>query len=307
MKNEWVYYWIKHLLRNMFSVKMNGSIYGGREFLEGVEANEYISEKIKSGLPFMTCRIGANESFSMRTFYFSHNKNMQKAIDQLCDCAGFFPKEINYGFPFVELMQDSLKNADLCGVLKCPFDDFFLKHFTNKECKSMMLYSVDPIVYTKPWSLALEGKRVLVVHPFEESIQSQYKNRKRIFGNKAVLPEFELITLKAVQTSGGEKDDRFETWFDALEFMKGKIREIEFDVALLGCGAYGLPLAAYIKNMEKQAIHIGGGLQILFGIKGKRWDNNEVINQYYNEFWVYPNENERPGKADMIENGCYWG
>jgi threonine dehydrogenase-like Zn-dependent dehydrogenase len=39
--------------------------------------------------------------------------------------------------------------------------------------------------------------------------------------------------------------------------MIDEIGKIDFDVAILGCGAYGLPLAAAIKGMGKQAIHLG--------------------------------------------------
>jgi hypothetical protein len=33
---------------------------------------------------------------------------------------------------------------------------------------------------------------------------------------------------------------------------------LEFDVALIGAGAYGLPLAACVKRLGKKAIHMGG-------------------------------------------------
>ena len=42
--------------------------------------------------------------------------------------------------------------------------------------------------------------------------------------------------------------------------MIKEIQMHEFDVCLIGCSAYGLPLAAAVKNMGKQAIHIGGPL-----------------------------------------------
>jgi glycerol-3-phosphate dehydrogenase len=51
----------------------------------------------------------------------------------------------------------------------------------------------------------------------------------------------------------------------------------DYDVALIGCGAYGLPLASHVKRKGKQSIHLGGGLQLLFGIKGKRWDDNPEV------------------------------
>ena len=47
--------------------------------------------------------------------------------------------------------------------------------------------------------------------------------------------------------------------------------KIDFDTAIIGCGAYGFPLAAKLKAAGKQAFHMGGATQLLFGIKGSRW------------------------------------
>ena len=47
---------------------------------------------------------------------------------------------------------------------------------------------------------------------------------------------------------------------------------MDFDIALLGCGCYGHPLCDFIRNeLNKSAIYIGGGLQLLFGVMGGRW------------------------------------
>lgn len=45
--------------------------------------------------------------------------------------------------------------------------------------------------------------------------------------------------------------------------------KIDYDICLIGCGAYGFPLAAHAKRKGKKAVHLGGALQLLFGIKGK--------------------------------------
>ena len=82
--------------------------------------------------------------------------------------------------------------------------------------------------------------------------------------------------------------------------------KIDFDVALIGCGAYGMPLAANLKKAGKQAIHMGGVLQIMFGIKGKRWDSDPIVSKLYNASWIRPSDSEKPGIANKIEGGCYW-
>ena len=153
-----------------------------------------------------------------------------------------------------------------------------------------------------------KDKKLLVIHPFSESIKYQYKNnREYLFNNKDVLPEFQLITLKSVQSIAGTKTD-FNTWFEAYEYMCNKIKEIEFDIALIGAGAYGLPLAKYVKDIGKKAIHLGGVTQILFGIKGKRWEEvyKDSTSKIFNDKWIKPFESEKPENYKLIENGCYW-
>jgi hypothetical protein len=144
-------------------------------------------------------------------------------------------------------------------------------------------------------------KKVLVIHPFEDTIRNNYKNRSKLFENSDFMPEFDLITIKAVQSIAGTKTE-FEDWFSALRYMENQIEKIDFDIALIGAGAYGFPLAAFIKRMGKKAVHVGGVLQLYFGIKGKAWDNMGV----YNEFWTYPSEEERPVSFEKVEGGRYW-
>ncbi len=126
-----------------------------------------------------------------------------------------------------------------------------------------------------------------------------------MFENKDILPDFELKTIKAVQTNA-YNNTGFSTWFEALESMKQQMQQTDFDVALIGAGAYGLPLAVYAKELGKQAIHFGGSLQILFGIKGSRWDSMPDINKYYNEHWIRPLREETPTSFKAVEDGCYW-
>jgi hypothetical protein len=58
--------------------------------------------------------------------------------------------------------------------------------------------------------------------------------------------------------------------------------------------------------MGKQAIYMGGSLQLIFGIMGKRWENQEYVTKHVNEYWVRPSEKERPKQSNIVEGGCYW-
>lgn len=96
-------------------------------------------------------------------------------------------------------------------------------------------------------------------------------------------------------------------YFDSLNIMKEKIDNLQFDIALIGCGSYGLPLGSFVKSYKKKSVvHLGGCLQILFGIMGNRWHSNQRIMKFFNENWVRPSESERTKNFNLVEGGCYW-
>jgi len=228
--------------------------------------------------------------------------------------SGVFPISYELCEKFSKRYIDDSSEIDILGSF----------HYTEKfmplknETQKIHLETLYPFFVDRPWTKVLEGKKVLVVHPFAKTISEQYKRREVLFKNKNILPTFDLITFKAVQSIAGEKVP-YKDWFEALNYMENEISKIDFDICILGCGAYGLPLAAHIKRMGRKAIHMGGGVQLLFGIKGKRWENGNYkwtyktpialdINyeQLYNENWVRASEDERPKSAEKVEGACYW-
>ena len=307
---ERVYYGVKGVVHNKlhfdpFEHKMCKN-YAGVPIIDPNTMNRAIREGIMSGMPFMVGRFGGFEVLAMRSAEFNEQDKMKEAIDFLDKSAGFFPKDEKLLYRFNDVMKSACADVDYLGCWLVNYEDYYIKKYCCSIIKVGKLMSIEPWnVMDNPWTAALKGKKVLVIHPFEQTIKGQYAKHDKLFANPDVLPEFTLRTLKAVQTSGSATDDRFETWFDALDYMCRECEKIDFDVALIGCGAYGFPLAAHIKRMGKQAVHLGGVLQILFGIKGRRWDESDT-HLMYNEHWVYPDKSEIPVGAEKVENACYW-
>ena len=79
--------------------------------------------------------------------------------------------------------------------------------------------------------MALEGKKVLVISPFVDTIREQYPKIDKIYEGRKMLPSFELKTLKSVWFSGDREDDDFDTWFDALQYLYDEAMKIDFDIA----------------------------------------------------------------------------
>lgn len=284
-------------------------------------ANKIILEQLQKETPCMITRFGSNELEAAAFFYKRMNKmqvNFSKRIKHSMKYqAGFFsPTDedlTRYGCETIEMLPNiDILAAWNCALFKSRYIDE--KAFTVKYAKNATLINISALgdcigFYDEPWTQYLEGKNVLVIHPFEKTIQHQYSRRKHLFANEKHLPEFNLKTLKAVQGIG-DKDicGQYASWFNALEYMYEQIEKTDFDVAIIGAGAYGMFLANHVKKIGKQAIHIGGAAQILFGIKGERWD--ESLKDLYNDYWIRPLDEDIPKDLTIFAKNegrkAYW-
>lgn len=280
-----------------------------REVLSDEAGNRLLCEMVKSGKPFAATRFGGTETKTIADVLYTRAGGKiggvnDRTLKRIMALSGFFPADRKALEQFVDLYMECCPDIDMLGIWNILLQSYLAdERVINAQLSELRMF--EPYYFEHPWTKSLEGKKVVVIHPFAETIQSQYKRREKLFENKEILPLFELRTVKAVQTLAGNKCEH-ETWFDALEWMYQETVKEEFDVALIGCGAYGLPLAVKLKQAGKQAIHVGGSLQLFFGIKGNRWDNHEVIGKLYNEYWVRPSESETIKKSDVVEGSCYW-
>jgi hypothetical protein len=296
-------------LRKIYVPDTTKDTYCGKPLIKSQAANDLIAEKVKEGKPLMVARIGAGELATLYS-YFTNKKNPMVwdpgVVNNLQYNAGFFSADTANLERYCKEMFEHLKQVDIMGVWHNEGEEEICAAYCP-NASFINLESIEPYYYPdNPWSQHLAGKKVLVVHPFQDSITYQYSNnRKKLFPNQLVLPEFELKTIKAVQSITGIKPE-FATWFDAYQHMCSQINNIDFDVAIIGAGAYGLPLAGFVKSIGKQAIHMGGATQIMFGVYGNRWLDVKEISKFFNDNWKKPYPHETPEQAATIEGACYW-
>ena len=301
---------IKIALVKYFNYRKQKGTILGKKILSAEEANKDIYLGLIGNEPFLSARGGMNELVQVAINEMIINgirRNFDETIMNTGKThAGIFPIEQNIFIRFAEEYAQSLAEVDLLvywgSVL---MEEYIIKRYAM-GAKLMPSRPLEPFGHKEPWTRALSNKKVLIVHPFEKTIRSQYERRKLIFSNPDILPDFNLITMRSIQ-SAADSTCAFRDWFEALDYMYSEIEKIEFDIALLGCGAYGLPLAARIKRSRRKAIHLGGMTQLLFGIKGARWEATRPdIVALYNDAWVRASEDEKPKGAKKIENGAYW-
>jgi len=281
------------------------------------ETQRYLSEKLVSGEPFLLGRPGGTESEGVAFFikrrlnsrsispkpyskWFRKYSQIQPGITHHSDedldyfCSTYLEATLGsdllaYGL-FAPGALGQIRRASAIGAPIC--------HHENLEPWVALTAGV------RPWSLSLEGKKVLVVHPFSQSIAEQFAKRKQITGVKDFLPDFSLDILTPPVTFAGETSNR--VWSEHLNDLIEDAQGREFDVALIGAGGYGLPLGHAIKQMGRQAVHLGGITQLLFGIRGKRWDSNRHLSPYLDHTWARPKDSEKPKSPESVESGAYW-
>lgn len=290
--------------------------------LDPNKASKLIYDALVADKPCMIARFGSTELTCLSN-YTAIQKDKKEVLSfiqgisspwwwekniiyQMQNWSGFFPAQVNKIEQFCQLMIKDIPQVDILASW-LPGESLFEKEL-EKSCK-IEFELLNPYFSQIPWTKALEGKKVMVIHPFAQTIEKQYKKRTLLFKDN-LLPHFELKTIQAVQSIAGNPTE-FEDWFEALDYMKDEIDKQDYDICLIGCGAYGFPLAAHVKRNGKKAIQLGGSLQLLFGIRGKRWedpDYNPTYNyaQLINEYWVKAVIEEKPQGANMVEGACYW-
>lgn len=181
-------------------------------------------------------------------------------------------------------------------------------YWRPKELFNLYSLEFSPMSANAPydsWVYSLKGKRVLIVSLFADTMQKQLPYMDNIWGEKNPIRDIDFVFQKSVWFKCGSPSKQFETWFEALEHIDREIAEKDFDVAIVSAGPFSMPLCANIKRRGGKAIQYGGALQLLFGIKGNRWENMPV-SQFFNDYWVRPSAEETPADAIRHENACYW-
>lgn len=294
---------VKKVLANIYKIIRFKTSYRNENILSEYDGNDLIRQLILSGEPCMIARLGATESRCIEK-WMNHKDFDKENLENIKQLSGVFPNDSNSIAEFCEVYTEGILDIDVLAVWGVTAERNIYKKYCP-TAKLINIMSLEPFFYDNPWSSAIRGKKLLILHPFVETIKKQLINKDKLFKNDEVLPDFKEVSyIKAVQSLGGS--DEYESWLEALKSMCSEIRKIDFDVAIIGTGAYGVPLASYIKSLGKQAILMAGATQLLFGIKGKRWEERTEYKELFNEYWVRPSSMETPKEKEKVEGGSYW-
>ena len=294
------------------------------EFSDIFESNNYIINLIKNNIPFSIIRTGLGGAEITTTYKLSKNDNIDKKdLYHLETNAGIYGIKNNEQLKkYCDLYENSIKNCTAIVNWETKHDIYFSKLYNLKNFQrgtsqilhyfqSNICQEKDMFDLNTPWTLYLYGKKVLIINPFIKSIKKQLKKKFRFSNNNFFHKDQEFIFYKCYNTITGNHIHK--NWYETYCIMCNDITKIDFDIALVSCGGYGLPLCDFIhKNLNKSAFYIGGQLQLFFGITGNRWVasknykkriNNKINN--YNNF-IYVEESERVSNYKLLEQGAYF-
>ena len=243
----------------------------------GEDAQQLIARLICERRASLIARVGETEGRA--TLHYLKNRLAQPLEgspyatdlkDRLKLLAGYFP--IN------EDSIDRLANIYLQAISSIAVYAAWTPHdalLCPKTATKVRLVDLDPFFTAKRWSLALKGKSVCFVSPFIDTMQTQYEN---------------------------------QNWESNLEEMNHNVARTGSEVVIIGAGAYGLPLGSAATKNGSTAIVLGGSIQLMFGIAGKRWENDPQYRRLMNSNWVRPGQHERPPGFQNFEikGGAYW-
>lgn len=282
------------------------------------------SEKIKNGIEGALAEkkgflVGRNGTIEMEVL-LSRHKGVQlepRHYLQLERNAGVFPTTPASVAIWVRKTLAAIQDSDLlvAGWYKpIAADELDFLRMIGKRGPYLPLRALEPyyVPETYQWTAALEGRRVAVVSSFADTACLQASHSDAVWSGRAILPKATYLPVQTrysprLAQGRAEWPEAVTSWDAAVADVVNRVMEQNAEIVLIGCGGLGMVIGHELRMRGKVCIVMGGAIQVLFGIKGKRWQNHSIISSFWNDAWVWPRLEDTPGGAEEVESGCYWG
>jgi hypothetical protein len=150
---------------------------------------------------------------------------------------------------------------------------------------------------------SLEGKKVLVISNATDILKKSADRGLENIYNVPIGKFSSIYYIKTPQTTAGSEypdDSIIETTDKILQ----QIKNINFDIVFLACGAYGVALTNEVRKMGKMAVYLGSALYTMFGVY------SAGIPLPYDNIYKTENfieiEEKCPEHCKNIDEGKYW-
>jgi len=283
--------------------------------------NGIISTALNREAPCAIGKVGTTELMGLEyldrriQLRWPKSASWERPAQRLYMCSGVFPVAEKTFLAWAETYRASLSLLDVVGQWQpantylAKYEDACLHEYAPgaERCGGALVSPLQPIA---PWVQELLAFRWLVITPFVETAKSQLPRLPSlgIYPTESADKLTRLrktISFLASPPFAYMQPPQETDWMTTLNKMKSSMGKMDFDLALIGAGAWSLPLAAHAKAMGKKAIHLGGVTQLLLGIRGGRYDQSGIYSRD-NSAWRNPLPAETPINCGLMENGAYW-
>ena len=241
----------------------------------------------------------------------------RRLLFEACNQSGLFPAEPAYLLQFAEFYTLHLQQMDVIGLT-----------FDNQERERELLrqytFAADLMDYrdlspdrsvpaddTRCYLPLFRGKRILLICPFagllrtratRDTFEAVWANIDKRWFYPANVDALEFPYGLEEQTQ-----QRYGTAEALFDEIVTELRQREFDVALIAASGLAVPLASAARQMGKIAVDLGGDLQVLFGVLGKRWRQREHWRRdYLNDGWIDMPAQYRPANPHSADTQDFW-
>ncbi|HXG51589.1 MAG TPA: hypothetical protein VNN77_09325 [candidate division Zixibacteria bacterium] len=243
--------------------------------------------------------------------------------------SGVFPEDIGFYREFNRFYIPHVKNLDCIGICFTAWEPELFRYYGIRSkpigypCQQPFLTVGHLPMFFKRADIAesegegngyleyFRNKRILLVCPFAKFLKERAcKETYEAIWSKTGRKWFEPKSVEAVELPYGfeiETQKKYGTAIDLFHAVVGEIDARDFDIALIGAAGLAIPIASHIKQTGRIGIDLGGILQVVFGVYGKRYLERETWKRmYFNDQWARVPDGYRPSRMDVCDGGAYW-
>jgi hypothetical protein len=229
--------------------------------------------------------------------------------------SALFPPEVEFYSRYNEFYISHIRKLDALGLFRVPSEAQLVHHYGLDI--PMIAYEDQRPDVSIPHNPALcylqffRGKRILIVTSPAEFLAA--RATKEIFeavwhntGKRWFYP----ASVDALSFPFGWAPDVMKRYGNSIHLFENVVESMaqrKFDVALIAAGGLGIPLASAAKQLGKVGLSLGGHLQILFGVLGRRWRvRGDWIRNYVNPSWTDMPDPSAGWTVPGGDFGAYW-
>ena len=265
---------------------------------DNIKFYNYISEKFANGETFYIPKMNGPELFFTSIILKIVNEkarvdpnNVTKLLPSL-EKSYIYCNDINKTIDFSLLYSNSFADADFYTCFE-KFNktndggtiqglNYYQEKYKNKKQLWERVFNIGEFVKYYPWSIALAGKKILVLSPYTSEISKQKNNTD--YYNCNLFPGCKITCLQfeTKQINNLGINETFATYAE-------NIKRFDFDIMLIDAYGYGNILARFVwQELNKCAINVGNLLPLYFGIYNDKYEKMypDIIKLYKNEKWI---------------------